>query len=265
MTSYFCAQCGVQFAESAAPPPRCPICEDERQYVRWEGQAWLTPEELAAKHRLAMREDTGVLAFGIEPRFAIGQRALLAETPHGNVLWDCVSLVSDEAVAEINRRGGLQAIAISHCHYYSAMVPWSEAFGGVPIYLHADDREWIKRPSPAITSWQGETFPLNASLTLVRCGGHFAGGQVLHWRRPGGNAILSGDILQVVPTRRHLSFMYSYPNQIPLNAATVRRIAAAVEPFDYDHIYGAWWGSNIIGEARQAMQVSVDRYLAAIA
>jgi hypothetical protein len=265
MTNYFCVQCGVQFAESAAPPPRCPICEDERQYVRWEGQAWLTPDELAAKHKLAMREDMGVLAFGIEPRFAIGQRALLAETLHGNVLWDCVSLVSDEAVAEIGRRGGLQAIAISHCHYYSAMVPWSEAFGGVPVYLHADDREWIMRPSPSVRSWEGETFPLNPSLTLIRCGGHFAGGQVLHWRRPGGNAILSGDILQVVPTRQHLSFMYSYPNQIPLNAATVRRIDAAVEPFDYDHIYGAWWGSNIIGEARQAMKVSVDRYLAAIA
>ena len=265
MTSYFCAQCGVQFIESAVPPPRCPICEDERQYVRWEGQAWLTPDELAAKHKLAMREDMGVLAFGIEPRFAIGQRALLAETPHGNVLWDCVSLVSNEAVDEIKRRGGLQAIAISHCHYYSAMMPWSEAFGGVPIYLHADDREWIMRPSPAIRSWEGETLALNPSLTLVRCGGHFAGGQVLHWRRPGGSAILSGDILQVVPTRRHLSFMYSYPNQIPLNAATVRRIAAAVEPFDYDHIYGAWWGSNIIGEAKTAMRVSVDRYLAAIA
>lgn len=265
MTNYFCAQCGVQFAESAVPPPRCPICEDERQYVRWEGQAWLTPDELAAKHKLAMREDMGVLAFGIEPRFAIGQRALLAETPHGNVLWDCVSLVSGEAIDEIKRRGGLQAIAISHCHYYSAMVPWSEAFGGVPIYLHADDREWIMRPSPSVRSWEGETFPLNPSLTLIRCGGHFAGGQVLHWQRPGGNAVLSGDILQVVPTRRHLSFMYSYPNQIPLNARTVRRIAAAVEPFDYDHIYGAWWDSNIIGDARQAMKVSVDRYLAAIA
>ena len=265
MTSYFCVQCGVQFAESAVPPSRCPICEDERQYVRWEGQAWLTPEELAAKHRLAMREDMDVLAFGIEPRFAIGQRALLAETPHGNVLWDCVSLVSDEAVAEINRRGGLQAIAISHCHYYSAMVPWSDAFGGVPIYLHADDRQWIMRQSPAIRSWEGETLALNPSLTLVRCGGHFAGAQVLHWRRSGGNAILSGDILQVVPTRRHLSFMYSYPNQIPLNAASVRRIAAAVEPFEYDHIYGAWWGSNIVGGAREAMKKSIDRYLAAIA
>ena len=145
------------------------------------------------------------------------------------------------------------------------MVPWSDAFGGVPIYLHADDRQWIMRQSPAIRSWEGETLALNPSLTLVRCGGHFAGAQVLHWRRSGGNAILSGDILQVVPTRRHLSFMYSYPNQIPLNAASVRRIAAAVEPFEYDHIYGAWWGSNIVGGAREAMKNSIDRYLAAIA
>jgi hypothetical protein len=265
MTNYMCLQCGVQFAESEMPPDHCPICTDERQYVRWEGQAWTTSQELAKTHKLAIRDDTGVLAFGVEPRFAIGQRALLAQTPHGNVLWDCVSLVSDEAVAEIRRRGGLQAIAISHCHYYSVMVEWSEAFGGVPIHIHADDRRWVMRPDPSVNFWEGETLAINPSLTLVRCGGHFIGGQVLHWKREGGNAILAGDILQVVPTRRHVSFMYSYPNHIPLNAKTVRKIAAAVEPFDYDDIYGAWWNTNIVGSAKEAMKVSVDRYLAAIA
>lgn len=265
MTHFMCLQCGVQFAESELPPEHCPICEDERQYVRWEGQAWTTLGDLASTHRLVMKDDTGVLAFGIEPRFAIGQRALLAETPDGNVLWDCVSLVNDEAVAEIRRRGGLQAIAISHCHYYSAMIEWSEAFGGIPIHIHADDRQWVMRPHPLVAFWEGETLALNPSLTLIRCGGHFAGGQVLHWQRKDGNAILSGDILQVVPTRRHLSFMYSYPNQIPLNARAVRRIAAALEPFGYDDIYGAWWGSNVVGGASEAMRVSVDRYLAAIA
>jgi hypothetical protein len=265
MTCFICLQCGVQFAKRDTPPERCPVCEDERQYVRWEGQAWTTARELARKHQLVMREDTGVLAFGIEPRFAIGQRALLAETPDGNVLWDCVSMVSDEAVAEITRRGGLQAIAISHSHYYSVMVDWSEAFGGVPIYLHSDDRQWIMRPHPSIVSWEGETLAINPSLTLIRCGGHFAGGQVLHWKRDKGNAILAGDVLQVVPTRRHVSFMYSYPNLIPLNAAAIRKIAAAVEPFEFDDIYGAWWNTNVIGGGKQAVAMSVERYLAAIA
>lgn len=265
MTCFLCQQCGVQFAPSEVPPERCPICEDERQYVRWEGQAWITPEALAAGHRLVMKDDAGVLAFGIEPRFAIGQRALLVETSHGNVLWDCISMVSDEAVAEINRRGGLAAVAISHCHFYSAMVEWSEAFDGVPVYLHTDDRKWIMRPHPAIIAWEGETRAINPSLTLIRCGGHFAGSQVLHWKRDGGNAVLTGDTVQVTPTRHHVSFMYSYPNQIPLNAAAVSRIAAVLEPFAFDHIYGAWWHQNVIGGARTAFNASVTRYLAAIA
>ena len=266
MTSFMCVQCGTEFAASEAPPAHCPICEDERQYVRHGGQDWTTMAALAEDHRLTIRPDDGVLGFGVEPRFAIGQRALLAETDHGNVLWDCVSLVNDLAVAAIASRGGLAAIAISHCHYYSAMVEWSRAFGEVPIHIHADDRQWVMRPDPAVRFWEGETLPLNPQLTLIRCGGHFAGGQVLHWRgRSGGDAILAGDILQVVPTRRHLSFMRSYPNLIPLNARTVRRIAAAVAPFRYDHIYGAWWDTNVIGNAETAMATSVERYLAAIA
>ena len=77
--------------------------------------------------------------------------------------------------------------------------------------------------------------------------------------------MLSGDILQVTPTRRHVSFMYSYPNHIPLNAAAVRRIAAALEPFAFDDIHGAWWHQNIIGGAKAAFATSVARYLAAIA
>ena len=50
-----CEQCGAQFPESGAPPPSCPICEDERQYVNWKGQRWLAREELAsvAQARLA--------------------------------------------------------------------------------------------------------------------------------------------------------------------------------------------------------------------
>ena len=66
-------------------------------------------------------------------------------------------------------------------------------------------------------SGTGETNDLGGGLTLIRCGGHYEGGQVLHWARRGG-ALLSGDIVQVIPDRRYVSFMYSYPNLIPLAA-----------------------------------------------
>jgi hypothetical protein len=77
--------------------------------------------------------------------------------------------------------------------------------------------------------------------------------------------LLTGDVAMVAMDRRSLSFMYSYPNYIPLNATAVRRIARAVAPLPFDRIYGAWWGRNIAGDAKAAFDASVRRYLAAIA
>ena len=266
MTHFICAQCGVQFDNSAAPPAHCPICRDERQFVRWEGQAWTDMAALGRDHRLVWRDDAGVLGIGMEPLFAIGQRALLIEEPDGCILWDCTSLVTPDIVAAIGSRGGLKAIAISHPHFYSAMVEWSEAFGGVPIYLHADDREWVMRQSPSIVFWDGDTHRLSDAVTLIRCGGHFEGGAVLHWAKgaTGTGALFTGDIATVTMDRAHVSFMYSFPNQIPLGAAAVRRIASAIQPFSFERIHGGWWDRNIVSGARAAFDRSVARYLAAV-
>ena len=43
MPAWICVTCAVQQADTEVPPERCPICEDERQYVGWEGQRWTTP------------------------------------------------------------------------------------------------------------------------------------------------------------------------------------------------------------------------------
>jgi DNA-directed RNA polymerase subunit RPC12/RpoP len=50
MPAFICTACGAQFAPSEAPPARCPICEDERQYVPPRGQTWTTLPALAAAH-----------------------------------------------------------------------------------------------------------------------------------------------------------------------------------------------------------------------
>jgi glyoxylase-like metal-dependent hydrolase (beta-lactamase superfamily II) len=266
MPFWTCEQCGAQFPESAEPPVSCPICEDERQFVNWNGQAWLTRAELAKHHKLVWRDDLGIPGIGLEPSFAIGQRALLLREGDGCVLWDCVPLATREAVEHVRSLGGLKAIAVSHPHYYGAAADWSEAFGGVPIYLHGDDRQWITRPYPAIVSWVGESHRLSDDIVLLRTGGHFAGATVLHWRAgaEGRGVLLTGDIATVAMDRRSVSFMYSYPNYIPLNAESVRRIARAIEPLAFDRIYGAWWDRNIAADAKAAFDASVRRYLAAI-
>src|ERR687889_781446 len=149
---------------------------------------------------------------------------------------------------------GERAIAISHPHYYSSIVEWSAAFGGAPIYLHAADRQWVMRPDPAVTFWDGDTKSIGRGLTLVRLGGHFDGGTVLHWADwgEGRGVLLSGDILQVVPSG-HVSFMWSYPNLIPLSAAKVQRMAEILEPFAFDAVYGSFSGrGQIDANGRQA-------------
>ncbi len=267
MENWICCECGMQYDATPEPPSGCPVCEDERQFVRWEGQAWTTLEALRREYRNRIEEeDVGVVGIGTEPRFAIGQRALLIRTSVGNVLWDCITLIDDATVAEVERLGGIDAIAISHPHYYSAMVEWSRVFGGVPIYLHGADREWVMRSDPAIVFWSGEMHEVGDGLTLLRLGGHFPGGTVLHWAggAEGAGALFTGDILQVVADRRWVSFMYSYPNLIPLPAHEVTRMAAAVEPFAFERLYGAWWGRCILEDAKGAVRRSAARYLAAL-
>ncbi len=132
-----CVTCGTQFRDSTSEPDSCPICTDERQYVGLEGQEWTTLEDLRSKYKTKIQsEETDLTSFSMEPKFGIGQRAFLVETPSGNVLWDCISLFDDAAVQRIKNAGGLTAIAISHPHYYTCMVEWSREFGDVPIYLH---------------------------------------------------------------------------------------------------------------------------------
>ena len=181
MENFICVQCGTQFDETAEPPSRCPICEDERQFVRHTGQEWTTLKRLAANHHNRIEEEAPLLlGIGTEPEFAIGQRALLLQSPGGNLLWDCISLLDDETIAEVNARGGIRAIAISHPHFYSSMIEWAECFDA-QIFLHSADREWVMRQSLRIQFWEGPTLSLWDGLTLINCGGHFEGGTVLHW------------------------------------------------------------------------------------
>lgn len=267
MPLWTCETCGAQYPVSEKPPASCPICEDERQFVGWKGQAFLRREALAESHRLVWRDDLGLTGLSLEPSFAIGQRALLVPLGDGCLMWDCVPLATPEAIAHVRSLGGLKAIAISHPHYYGALADWSDAFGGIPVYLHEDDRQWVTRPHASIVHWTGESHRISDEVLLLRTGGHFAGATVLHWPRgaDGRGALLTGDIAQVTMDRRFVSFMYSYPNYMPLNAAAVRRIAAAVEPLAFDRIYGAWWGRNIAAGAKAAFAASVKRYIAAIA
>jgi hypothetical protein len=264
MPHFICQTCSIQFAEGAAPPPHCPICEDERQFVPARGQHWTTLEKLQGGHANTWRAlEPDLLAIRSVPAIGIDQRALLVRSPAGNFLWDCIALLDDATLALIGALGGLTGIALSHPHYYSTMVEWGRAFG-VPVWLHAKDRQHVTRPDPCLRFWEGDAQPVLPGLTLHRLGGHYAGGAIAHWAAGAGGrgALLSGDILQVMPDRKHLGFMRSYPCLIPLPPAEVTRMAAYCDRLAFDAIYGAFQEREIVAGAKAALAKSAARYCA---
>ena len=264
MPAFICNTCGTQYTPSDKPPAACPICDDERQYVTPAGQSWTTLETLAKRNMNAWRElEPGLIQIVTQPAFGIGQRAQLLHTAHGNILWDCIALIDRATVEMIKAMGGIKAIAISHPHYYTTMLEWSEALGGVPIHLHAADRKWIMRDGPAIKLWQGETKELLPGLTLICAGGHYPGGTVLHWAEGcgGKGALLSGDIVQVVQDNKSVSFMWSFPNFIPLSAPRVQGVINSLKPYRFDRVHGAFTDRSIWSDGKGVVERSAERYL----
>jgi len=267
MQAYLCKTCGVQYSPTSAQPEHCPICQDERQYINWEGQAWTTLDELRKQHKNTIKPaEPGLWEIATEPGFAIGQRALLVQTSKGNLLWDCTCLLGQNIVKAIQEIGGLFAVAISHPHFYSTMVEWSHAFGGIPIYLHSTDAKWVMRPDPSINFWSGSTLSLGDGLTLIQVGGHFEGSTALHWAAgaSGRGVLLSGDMPQVVSDRHYVSFMRSYPNLIPLSARAIRAILDNLKGLSYDRLYGGWTERVVQSDAQAVVTRSAERYLKAI-
>jgi len=266
MPHFICTACGTQYADSAQAPTQCKICEEERQYVPPRGQTWTTLEALQHSHSNTFRDyEPGILGVGSVSSFAIGQRALLLRTDKGNILWDCIATLDRATIALIEGLGGIDLIAISHPHFYTTMVEWARAFTA-RIHLHAADRDWIMRPDPAVELWDGETKELWDGVTLIRCGGHFEGGTVLHWAGGAGGrgVVCAGDILTVATDRKWLSFMRSYPNFIPLSARTVENIGKAMAPFKFDTLYGHYFDRVIAHGAKAVLEKSVARYIAAV-
>ena len=264
MPVWICATCGNHHPEAASPPAVCAICADERQWVPPGGQRWTTLEELRwAGHRGDVRQlDQGLLGVGVDPPFAIGQRALLVRTPEGNLLWDPPGFLDELAVRAVAEAGGLRAVSASHPHFYGAMADWSRAFDAEVLLAEAD-AGWLTRPPDRPpTTWSGSLAVL-PGVTLVQCGGHFPGSAVVHWADGAGGkgALLSGDTIFVTPGEDRVTFVWSAPNRLPLPERAVRGVVEAVLPYRFDRIYGGWWQPVLRRHARAVLLRSAERYI----
>jgi hypothetical protein len=257
---WICRTCAVEHAELVGV---CRICADERQWVPAAGQLWTTLEELAtAGHRIDVTElEPDLYTLTTTPDVGIGQHAKLVRTPAGNLLWDPIGYLDDDAVRRVRELGEVAAIVASHPHMFGVQVEWSRALGGPPVLVAERDLEWVARPDPAIRPWSGKV-ELLPGVTLTQPGGHFPGSAVAHWAAgaDGTGVLLSGDTIMPNPDRTSVSFMRSYPNRIPLSGAVVERVSQHVEGFEFERLYGNF-GAMIGADARAIVRRSADRHI----
>ncbi|QMW24969.1 metallo-beta-lactamase family protein [Aspergillus flavus] len=205
------------------------------------------------------------------PRVAIGQRALLCRTATGNLLWDCITYIDDETVSKINELGGLKGIVISHPHFYTTHLHWAEIFD-CPVYLAREDREWVVCPGERQVFWDSGRLSVpgvEGDLVAVKTGGHFPGSSVLWWRSLG--VLLVADSIGVVPSGIYhvgrlpgtvsFTFMWSYPNMIPLPPNEVHNIWRAVKDLDFDDIRGGFMGTEVNGNCKQRVLESAQIFV----
>lgn len=260
--SKICTACGTQFPPSVQNPDLCPICEDDRQYVPETGQSWTTRDELLRNHGVEVREiGERLYDLRLKPSFAIGQRAFLVCAPLGNVLWDCIPLLNDQTIEFIRSKGGLNAIAFSHPHFYSNMSEWAKVFD-CPIYIHKNDEKWIVNGDDHVELWHGTEKELWNRMRLINIGGHFPGSSILHipFLSPKGT-VLCGDTFVLSPSKRHFAVMHSYPNKIPLPVIEIARIARQFETLEFDTVH-AWEASqSVLGNARELLTESLAKYV----
>jgi hypothetical protein len=162
------------------------------------------------------------------------------QTAHGNILWDIVTLLDDEAVEkvsiylsislqitcdlslmlfclQIREAGGITAIVISHPHYYTTYVEWATVFK-CPVYFSPEDETWINRTD--ITSIDRRMLnqtreTILPGITAIKCGGHFPGSLLLHWNVKGGVLFLADSIVTVPVGQQTSAVLQSVPLSFP--------------------------------------------------
>ncbi|KAF1944054.1 hypothetical protein EJ02DRAFT_372141 [Clathrospora elynae] len=271
-----CETCGTQYdVPLSQHPGTCRICEDPRQYVPASGQSWtsLAKEQQLQKnifetdsddpriHYITTRPLTPAeLPPGLcdstttRKQLGIGQRCILLQTQHGNVIWDLVAFLDEATIDFINEKGGLEAIVISHPHFYTTHMEWAKVFR-CPVYVSNDDAEWLNRKdSEGVRKLVGGVTKIEevrGDVTMIQAGGHFDGSCVLLWEKK----LFIADTMMSAPSGFNnakrlpdtttYSFMWSYPNMIPLSPSAIHGIWKALKPFDFNTTYGGFAGQNV--------------------
>lgn len=266
-----CVTCGVQYSTDSEWVKRkeCKICLDERQYVGIKGQEWTTLSKLQKSHKNIFEKsrDDNLTFFKTDPKFAIGQRAIIVPLSDGYVIWDCITLIDEETISHLKSFGKCHGIVISHPHYYDCSVEFAKALN-TKVLVSRLDKEWIMRPDEIEKTIEliDDLEIQNAKVLIV--GGHFDGSAVLYIPSHGGT-LLTGDSIKIAVGGKNITALYSYPQMLPLGVKAFANIFNKISTLQYRTLHDGWdtisdtkTPNNPLGKtAKQIVDYSARRYI----
>lgn len=283
-----CTACGTQFpAADRAQLTTCFICDDPRQFTPPTGQSFTTLRDLyqgAYRNEFVpYPQDERITFIYTTPKVGIGQRCALIKTPAGNILWDCITFLDTPTVHKILEMGGIQAIVISHPHYYSTHLLWARTFD-CKVYLADEDKQWLAQRDDARQIFLGpdetemdipsihetcmtddKDVIIPSGAKALKLGGHFPGSMVLLFdgrlliadtlvTTPSGLGSWETDATGTARTHSYLGrpsgmnsfvFMWSIPNMIPLPPNEIANMWRILERYQFRSTHGAFMGQDI--------------------
>lgn len=255
LTPWCCANCGF-WQRRFARPTTCPSCEDFRHPLPSDGYVFLTPDEVAARHKLTWHEALpDVWQFRLAPDLAIGQTGFLIRTPDGNVHLEGCGWYDDAALDFIAAQGGVAWLSASHHHVYGALWRVAERFAPTTV-IHDGDLSFAQAfPVTYPADDAGERL---GALRLVHTGGHTPGHCVFHW--PARRTLFCGDAFKFTlnpdGTPANVATHKAFDAHVPLTRADLRRYLDAIEPLDFDAVATPW---EVVARGGKAACVDVLR------
>ena len=239
---------------------RCPICEDERQYVGWPASMDDDGRD-RRRHTVVVREEEpDLIGIGVKPPSASASGPCWCAPRTGT----CCGTASRCSTRRARARSPSWAASTQSACRIRTSTPRTST---------------SPTPSTRASSSRAPTAVDPATLAAHRAvrrrhrpgarrharphRGHFDGAAVLHWPAgsDGRGALLTGDTITVVQDRDWVSFMWSYPNLIPLAEARSRDRPTA-SGGSASTASTAAGGDGCVGRRRAAIRRSADRYIA---
>ncbi len=259
MERFICVTCGTQYPDSEAPPDECPICLDPRQYVPASGQRWTTLEELRARERerVPRRGHAGRRRH----RAVVRDRPARAARPLRR-LEPAVGL--HHAARRRHRGRGRAPRRAGRDRDLAPALLLLHGRVGAPLRL--PDPPARRRRRVGHATGRGDP-PLGGRRARARPRADArARRRALPRRRDaaprrGRRASCSpATSSRSSPTSRTSGSCGATPTWCRSPRPTVQAIAAAVEPFEFATIYGAWWDRIIPSGAKDVVMRSAERY-----